>query len=213
MSFSVAIIGRPNVGKSTLFNRLTRSKQALVNDIPGLTRDRKYGAASLGEFEFDIIDTAGLESETEHGLESEMMAQTYQAIEQADIVWILLDGRAGILPLDREFIALFRKKQKPHLLIINKGENESATLECKHEAYGLGLGEPVLISAEHGLGISDLEDGLEHWIAKSGVSTTTDAVTGNSAAVLAADNISLAQYLLPATEGSVYTATIWSKPF
>ena len=159
MSFTVAIVGRPNVGKSTLFNRLVGRRLALVDDEPGVTRDRREGAARLGDIEFTVIDTAGLEESAAGSLSGRMRAQTETAIVQADAIFFMIDARAGPLPADRAFAELTRKSGKPTVLIANKSEG-TAGAAGRLEAYALGLGEPIPISAEHNEGLSDLYDAL-----------------------------------------------------
>jgi GTPase len=159
MSFTVAIIGRPNVGKSTLFNRLVGRRLALVDDRPGVTRDRREGEARLGDLEFTVIDTAGLEESAPDSLSGRMRAQTETAIAQADAIFFMIDARVGPTPFDRAFAALSRKSGKPTVLIANKSEGRLAE-ERRLEAYELGLGDPVAISAEHNEGMSDLYDAL-----------------------------------------------------
>lgn len=159
MSFTVALIGRPNVGKSTLFNRLVGQKLALVDDRPGVTRDRRIHAARLQDLRFDVVDTAGLEKGAADTLAGRMRAQTRQAIESADVLLFLFDAKAGMLPADMEFAALIRKSGKPVVLVANKAEARAAQSGF-HEAWRLGFGEPCAISAEHGLGLSDLRDAL-----------------------------------------------------
>jgi GTPase len=159
MSFKLAIVGRPNVGKSTLFNRLVGKKLALVDDQPGVTRDRREGEAQLGDLIFTIIDTAGLEGGAAQTLVGRMRAQTEAAIADADAVLFLIDARTGLTPDDRHFAALLRRADKPLILIANKAEGragESGALE----AYDLGLGQPVPLSAEHGEGLADLYDAI-----------------------------------------------------
>jgi len=159
MSFTVAIVGRPNVGKSTLFNRLVGRRLALVDDKPGVTRDRREGEARLGDIEFTVIDTAGLEESAAESLSGRMRAQTETAIAQADAIFFMIDARAGPLPADRAFAELTRKSGKPTVLIANKSEGTAGTAG-RLEAYALGLGEPIPISAEHNEGLSDLYDAL-----------------------------------------------------
>ena len=159
MSFTVAIIGRPNVGKSTLFNRLVGKRLALVDDRPGVTRDRREGQARLGDLEFTVIDTAGLEESAPETLSGRMRAQTETAIAQADAIFFMIDVRAGPTPDDRAFASLVLKSGKPAVLLANKAEGAAAEAR-RLEAYELGLGDPVAISAEHNEGMSDLYDAL-----------------------------------------------------
>ncbi|HEX9320524.1 MAG TPA: ribosome biogenesis GTPase Der [Xanthobacteraceae bacterium] len=159
MSFRLAIIGRPNVGKSTLFNRLVGKRLALVDDLPGVTRDRREGEAHLGDLAFTVIDTAGLEEAGPASLSGRMLAQTKLAIEQADAILFLIDARVGLTPGDRAFADLVRRSEKPAILIANKSEGAGGAAGAL-EAYALGLGEPVAISAEHGEGLADLYDAL-----------------------------------------------------
>ena len=157
MPFTVAIVGRPNVGKSTLFNRLVGRRQALVHPMPGVTRDRREGEGSLLGLSFTVIDTAGLEDERGETLAGRMQVQTARAIDDADVLMMLIDARAGITPLDSHFADMLRRVAKPVVLAANKcegGAGEAGLIE----AYGLGLGEPVPISAEHGAGLSALYD-------------------------------------------------------
>jgi GTP-binding protein len=159
MNFTIAIVGRPNVGKSTLFNRLIGRRQALVNDQPGVTRDRREGEARLGDLSFTAIDTAGLEEAAPDSLLDRMAAQTKTAIASADAVMFLMDARTGVMPSDRAIAQLVRKSGKPAILVANKCEGRAAQSGV-HEAYTLGLGEPIALSAEHGEGLSDLYDAL-----------------------------------------------------
>src|SRR5712691_11861546 len=155
MSFTVAIVGRPNVGKSTLFNRLVGKRLALVDDRPGVTRDRREGSARLGDLAFTAIDTAGLDQAPPASLTGRMQVQTEAAIADADAVFFLIDARAGPTPVDRAMADLVRRAGKPAVLIANKSEGRAGA-EGVLEAYALGLGEPVAISAEHGEGFADL---------------------------------------------------------
>src|SRR5262245_52064314 len=155
MSFTVAIVGRPNVGKSTLFNRLVGKRLALVDDLPGVTRDRREGRARLGDLDFTVIDTAGLEEAAPASLTGRMQEQTEAAIAAADAVLFLIDARAGTTPADRAFADLVRRSGKPTIVVANKSEGAAAQAGVL-EAYELGLGEPVAISAEHNEGLADL---------------------------------------------------------
>ncbi len=159
MSFTIAIIGRPNVGKSTLFNRLVGKRLALVDDRPGVTRDRREGQARLGDLTFTIIDTAGLEGAGPESLAGRMMQQTKKAIEQADAVFFMLDAKTGPVPDDRAFADLVRRSGKPVIVVANKAEAKASTAGVL-EAHALGLGDPVAISAEHGEGLVDLFEAL-----------------------------------------------------
>ena len=159
MPFTIAIIGRPNVGKSTLFNRLVGQKLALVDDEPGVTRDRREGEARLGDLEFTIIDTAGLDEGARGSLTARMQEQTETAIKLADALMFVVDARAGLTPTDRAFADVARRADKPVLLLANKSEGKHGDAGAM-EAYALGLGEPIQISAEHGEGLGELYDAL-----------------------------------------------------
>jgi GTP-binding protein len=155
MSTLVAIVGRPNVGKSTLFNRLVGRKVALVDDTPGVTRDRREGEGRIGDLHFRILDTAGYEDRTDGSLEDRMRQQTEIAIRDADVILFMIDVRAGVTPLDERFAQVLRKSGKHVHLIANKAEGRQAETGLM-EAYSLGFDEPVPLSAEHGLGLADL---------------------------------------------------------
>jgi GTPase len=152
-------VGRPNVGKSTLFNRLVGRRLALVDDRPGVTRDRREGRARLGDLAFTVIDTAGLEQAMPDSLTGRMQAQTEAAMANADAIFFLIDARSGPIPIDQDFANLVRKSGRPAILIANKTEGRAAQAGVL-EGYSLGLGEPIPISAEHGEGLSELYDAL-----------------------------------------------------
>ncbi|HEU5322757.1 MAG TPA: ribosome biogenesis GTPase Der, partial [Methylomirabilota bacterium] len=151
----IAIVGRPNVGKSTLFNRLTARRTALVSDAPGLTRDRREGEAVLGRHRVTLVDTAGLEEAAPGSIPGRMRAQSEAAIAKADLVLFVLDARAGVTPADAAFARAVRQSGRPVILAANKSEGR-AGMEGFYEAFRLGLGEPVAISAEHGEGVGEL---------------------------------------------------------
>ena len=166
MSLKIAIIGRPNVGKSTLFNRLAGRKIAIVHDQPGVTRDRREAPAKLRDLDLRIIDTAGYEYSNEDNLESRMWEQTKRAIDEADVCLFLFDARAGLQPYDEHFADILRQSGKPVVLLANKCESK-AQEDSIHEAYKLGLGQPIPFSAEHGLGTNDLYEALKPLDKKS----------------------------------------------
>ncbi|TJV67840.1 MAG: ribosome biogenesis GTPase Der [Mesorhizobium sp.] len=159
MGFKVAIIGRPNVGKSTLFNRLVGKKLALVDDTPGVTRDRRVHAAKLYDLHFDVIDTAGFEDAAASTLPGRMRQQTEIAIREADLIFFTVDAKSGLMPDDRTFADVVRKSGKPVVLVANKAEARGAQGGLL-EAWELGLGEPIPVSAEHGQGMPDLRDAV-----------------------------------------------------
>ena len=161
----VAIIGRPNVGKSTLFNRLVGRRTALVHPTPGVTRDRREGAARLAGLEFTVIDTAGLEEAASDTLDASIQSQTHRAMADADVALLLIDARAGVTPLDRHFVDWARRSQTPVVLVANKCEGRSGQAGML-EAYELGLGDPVPVSAEHGEGMADLRDALAPFVVE-----------------------------------------------
>jgi GTPase len=178
MSFTLAIVGRPNVGKSTLFNRLVGRRLALVDDTPSVTRDRREGEGRLGDLAFTAVDTAGLEQGAPASLSGRVRMQTEAAIAAADAILFVVDARAGVLPEDHAFADLVRRARKPVILVANKSEGPAgatATLE----SYALGLGEPVAISAEHGEGLADLYDAMRfalgHGVDAPGQGGSVDA--------------------------------------
>jgi GTP-binding protein len=156
----IAIVGRPNVGKSTLFNRLAGRKLALVDDRPGVTRDRRFGTGRLGDIDLEMIDTAGFENIDGESLEARMRRQTELALDEADVALFVFDAREGVTPLDQVFAELLRKRGKPVVLVANKAEGKAGDAGAL-EAFNLGLGEAVAISAEHGEGMSDLFDAID----------------------------------------------------
>ena len=155
MSLTLAIVGRPNVGKSTLFNRLVGKRLALVHDQPGVTRDLREGEGRLGDLRFTAIDTAGLEDATDDSLQGRMRRLTERAVDMADVCLFMIDARVGVTPTDEVFAEILRKRSKHVILAANKAEGTAADAGVL-EAYCLGLGEPVRLSGEHGDGMTDL---------------------------------------------------------
>ncbi|WP_299748262.1 ribosome biogenesis GTPase Der [uncultured Tateyamaria sp.] len=155
MTLTLAIVGRPNVGKSTLFNRLVGKRLALVDDQPGVTRDLREGAGRLADLRFTVIDTAGLEEATDDSLQGRMRRLTERAVDMADVCLFMIDARAGVTPTDEVFADILRKRADHVLLAANKGEGSAADAGVL-EAFSLGLGEPIRLSAEHGEGLNDL---------------------------------------------------------
>jgi len=177
MTVTVAIVGRPNVGKSTLFNRLVGKRIALVDDTPGVTRDRREAEGRIADLRFRVLDTAGYEDVTDGSLEDRMRQQTEAAIAEADVILFMYDSRAGVVPLDQRFAQVLRKAGKKVHLIANKAEGREAGPGLT-EGFKLGFGEPIALSAEHGLGLSDL-----HAI----VGDAIEAAEGTGAAIDEAD--------------------------
>ncbi len=183
--FKIAIIGRPNVGKSTLFNRLVGKKLALVDDLPGVTRDRRAGEAHLGDLVFTIIDTAGLETGAPATLAGRMRAQTEAAIAEADAIFFMIDARAGLMPDDRAFANLLRRADKPLILVANKAEGRAGAAGAQ-EAFDLGFGEPVALSAEHGDGLAELYAALHEALPEA--TELSEEETEETAATLTLDD-------------------------
>jgi GTP-binding protein len=177
----LALVGRPNVGKSTLFNRLTRSRSALVADVPGLTRDRQYGRGRLGEAPFIVIDSGGFEPVAKGGIAAEMARQTRQAVVEADVVVFVVDGREGLSPRDQEIAAELRRTAQRVLLAVNKTEGMPQQ-QVAAEFHALGLGDPLAISAAHGDGVRDLVDAALAPLAPKLDDTGAAAPSGEAAA-------------------------------
>jgi GTP-binding protein len=183
----VAIIGRPNVGKSTLFNRLVGRRLALVDDMPGVTRDRREGEARLGDLTFTAIDTAGLDEGGPESLAARMRTQTEAAVAAADVSLFVVDSRSGITPLDKHFATLLRETGRPIILVANKSEGRAGTAGAL-EAFELGLGEPIAISAEHGQGIGELQDALASFVRPALETSEADAAKPIQIAVVGRPN-------------------------
>ncbi|CAN5881208.1 ribosome biogenesis GTPase Der [soil metagenome] len=187
----IALIGRPNVGKSTLFNRLTRSRDALVADLPGLTRDRHYGEGRVGERPFLVIDTGGFEPVAKEGIMYEMAKQTKQAVAEADVVIFLVDGRQGLTPHDKTITDFLRKSGRSVMLVVNKAEGMRYT-SVTADFYELGLGDPYVISSAHGDGVTDLvEEALNIAFAQRPpeVEEPSDVVRGIKIAIVGRPNV------------------------
>jgi len=158
--FTLAIVGRPNVGKSTLFNRLSRKKLAIIDDTPGVTRDWRESEGWILDRAIRVIDTAGLEESFDDSILARMRRQTELALKQADVVLFMVDGRSGLTPMDKHFADFLRRQEMPVLLAVNKCENDSSAAAGLAEAYSLGLGDPIPLSAAHGYGLEDLYHAL-----------------------------------------------------
>jgi len=174
MTFTIAIVGRPNVGKSTLFNRLVGKRLALVDDQPGVTRDRREGEGRIAGLDFRLFDTAGLEDADAASMEGRMQQQTETALDDADLALMLIDGRAGVTPLDSHFAGWLRRRSGPVLLLANKCEGSAGDAGLA-EAWSLGLGEPLAISAAHGEGLVALHDGILAAMEAHGAENTAPA--------------------------------------
>ncbi len=174
MTLKIAIVGRPNVGKSTLFNRLLGKKTAIVHDKPGVTRDRRMAKAKFYDLDIEIIDTPGFEIAKEGSVEKAMFSQTQIAIDEADVCIFMMDARTGLHPFDLEFAKIVRHAKKPALLLANKCEGKSQE-DAAYEAYKLGLGTPICFSAEHGLGLAELYAQLQQIIEKTKLNTEAEA--------------------------------------
>ena len=179
----IALVGRPNVGKSTLFNRLSIRKKAIVHDKPGVTRDRKYSDAKIGPMEFTVVDTPGLEDSEEGELKHRMMQQTMISIAEVDLVCLIVDNELGITPTDKFFAEFVRKYSKKQILIANKSEKQFIHDQAY---YKLGFGPPVSISAEHGQGMADLYDAIAEQIDTEEVNEVSDPFTGDSIQIVVA---------------------------
>ncbi|MCS6766610.1 MAG: ribosome biogenesis GTPase Der [Candidatus Protistobacter heckmanni] len=184
----IALVGRPNVGKSTLFNRLTRSRDALVADLPGLTRDRHYGEGRVGDRPFIAIDTGGFEPVAKDGIMAEMAKQTRQAVIEADVVIFMVDGRLGLAPQDRVIADELRKTGRPVLLVVNKAEGMKYT-SVAADFYELGLGDPRAISAAHGDGVHELVDDALDTLGTPEPEEGDDAEKGVRIAIVGRPNV------------------------
>lgn len=198
--FTLALIGRPNVGKSTLFNRFAGKKLAIVDDTPGITRDWREAEGRLFDKILRVVDTAGLEDSFDDSIRGRMRQQTESALAHADAALFMIDGRAGVTPLDEHFAAWLRKRKLPVILAVNKGENENAVQTTLGEAYALGLGEPVVLSAEHGTGLEDLyhallplmpedEENADPWDDEDDIFADLDAIEGDDEFAFVQDDI------------------------
>jgi GTP-binding protein len=204
MSFTLAIVGRPNVGKSTLFNRLVGRKLALVDNQPGVTRDLREGSARLGHLKFTIIDTAGLEEVTDESLQGRMRRLTERAVDMADACLFMIDARVGVTPTDEVFAEILRKRNAHVFLAANKGEGRAADGGVI-EAYALGLGEPLRMSAEHGEGMGELAILLAPLIGSAEETSIENAPIVDLELV---DGETLEEYILPTVQRPMQVAVI-----
>ena len=174
----VVLVGRPNVGKSTLFNRLVRSQKAIVNDQPGVTRDRKYGNGKLADLEFTLIDTAGIDESLKGSTDIKIKEQCQLAIDDANLIFFVIDGREGVLPIEKSFVMSLKKKNKPIIVLINKSEGSRGLIGLS-ESASLGLDNVIPISAEHGEGLPDLYDVLKSNLDNQYISTKENETFSN----------------------------------
>lgn len=172
----VAVVGRPNVGKSTLFNRISGTRKAIVDDMPGVTRDRNYLDVTWDDYTFTLIDTGGFEPEAKDSIPSQMREQAMLAVEEADVIMFLADGKSGLTPADHEVADILRRSGKPLVFAVNKMDSDKR-MEGLYDFYALGLSEPIPVSAEHGIGIGDLMDKVLSLIPKYQEETLSEDVT------------------------------------
>ena len=170
----VVLVGRPNVGKSTLFNRLVRSQKAIVNDQPGVTRDRKYGQASLVDLNFILVDTAGIDDSLKGNTENKILQQSQFAIKDANIIFFVIDGREGVLPIEKTYAKSLKKQNKPIIVLINKSEGSKGLIGLS-EATSLGFDDIIPVSAEHGEGLPDLYDVLRYYFETENIQINNSA--------------------------------------
>ena len=174
----VVLVGRPNVGKSTLFNRLVRSQKAIVNDQPGVTRDRKYGQGKLADLEFTLIDTAGIDDALKGRTEIKIKEQCQFAIDDANVIVFVIDGREGVLPIERSIAINLKKKNKPIIVLVNKSEGLKGLIGLS-ESTSLGFDIVIPISAEHGEGLPDLYDVLKNNLRNQNINIKQDEIFFN----------------------------------
>ena len=174
----VVLVGRPNVGKSTLFNRLVRSQKAIVNDQPGVTRDRKYGQGKLADLDFTLIDTAGIDDSLKGRTEVKIKEQSQFAIDDANVIFFVIDGREGVLPIERSLAINLKKKNKPIIVLVNKSEGLKGLIGLS-ESTSLGFDIVIPISAEHGEGLPDLYDVLKNYLHYQNIHIKQDEIFFN----------------------------------